>query len=410
MVKTKDTVLVLRYSRMGRIPPAQFSTELICESGLPVLVVEYGNLKETTKIQNEGMIKFRIDAPLLKWISKPLQFPLILAWVFIKLVLAFCSNGRPKILVAHGLSEQVLAWVLSTLFFVPYVIHAHEVYDADDLKGPVNRFLLKMEKRAFKKAAFIIFPEATRAQIYQERYSFHCPIFISANTCRNQEKVIPIDLRKAYHLPADSIVMGYLGGVGPSNVLELAIQALAFSPKVYCLVWGWGERAYIEKLSSLAHVLGVAERFIYLGSLLERKFENLAGCDFSYCVYEPNLLRLKHAATASNKLFEAMAVGIPSVMSSNPDFFAFNKKNAVGICARSLTVEGISSAIQTLADHPGLRKNLGENARAVFEKEFHYEHQFFKPIQAYQDLYCGYPEIWSLNHVYLPPALDPKPL
>lgn len=410
MVKTKDTVLVLRYSRLGRIPPAQFSSELIYEAGLPVLVIEYGNLKETHKVQNQGMTKFRIDAPFLKWAPKALQFPLVLVWVFLKTMSLICLSGRPKILVAHGLSEQLLIWILAHLFFIPYVIHAHEVYDEVDLQGPINQFLLKIEKIIFRGAAFVIFPEKTRAQIYQERYSIKCPIFISANACRKQDPVKALDLRKAYHLPQDSILMGYLGGVGPANLLELAIQALPSAPKVYFLVWGWGERTYLDKLNSLAHILGVAERFIYLGPLVERKHETLSGCDLNYCVYEPQLLRLKYAATASNKLFEAMAAGIPSIFSSNPDFYAFNKQYPVGICARSLTVEGIASAIQTLANNSTLRNNLGAHARQVFEKEFHYEHQFFKPLQAYQDLYHGFPEIWSINQVYFPPSLDPQPL
>lgn len=408
MFQSKDSIVVLRFSRLGRIPPAQYASEMLEESGLPVLVIEYGNLKETKKEIQEPLRKLRLDGPWLKALPRKLQFPSLLVWVFIQLAWQFLSSGRPKIIVAHGSSEQLLAWSLSRLFFVPYVVHAHEVFEKEDLQGAISQFLLKMEKPIFRAASFTIFPEKKRAEIYQERYQFKKPIFISANTPRKNDLPQAVNLRQAYHLTKDSVLMGYVGGLGETNLLELAIQALATCQKVVFLVWGWGEKKYLEKLSSLAHVFGVSERFIHLGQLTEKKLETLAGCDISYCVYKPGTLRLDHAATASNKFFEAMSAGVPSVISSNRDFYQFNKHYSVGICAPTLTAEGIAQAIQTLQNNPSLRKQLGANGRRVFESLFHFENQFTKPLQAFQDLYYGYPELWRENQVYFPPQELPK--
>jgi len=408
MFSSKDTIVVLRFSRLGRIPPAQNACEMLVESGLPVLVVEYGNLKEAKKELQEPLRKLRLDGPWLKVLPKKLQFPCLLSWVFLLLSWQFLTQGRPKMIVAHGSSEQFLAWSLSRLFFVPYVIHAHEVFEKEDIQGAVNQFLLKMEKPIFKGAAFTIFPEKKRAEIYQERYHFKKPIFISANAPRKKGFPQAVNLRAAYHLPQDSVLMGYMGGLGETNLLECAIQALATCQKVVFLVWGWGEKKYLEKLASLAHVFGVSERFIHLGQLTERKLETLAGCDMSYCIYKPGSLRLVHAATASNKFFEAMSVGVPSVISSNRDFYQFNKHYSVGVCAPTLTTQGIAQAIQTLQDNPALRKQLGANGRRAFESLFHFEHQFTKPLQAFQDLYYGYPELWRDNQVYFPPQELPQ--
>jgi glycosyltransferase involved in cell wall biosynthesis len=289
------------------------------------------------------------------------------------------------------------------MFWVPFVVHAHEVYDPADIQGPLSSFLLRREKNILKAASFLIFPEEKRAEIYRERYRIKQPIFLAANAPRMAPLPTPRSLRKAYGLGPESVIMAYVGGIGPTNLFEAAIQALSFNPSVVFLVWGWCERSYLEQLRALAHCLGVSERFIYLGELTEEKLETLAGCDFSYCCYSADLLRTKHQATASNKLFEAMAAGIPSIVSSQPDFYQFNRKYPVGICARSLTGEGIAAAMKALVENPMLRKNLGKNGRKVFESTFHYEHQFFKPVQAYQDLYYGYPEIWAFNRTYLPP-------
>lgn len=404
----KDSILILRLSRLGRIPPALFSAELIQESGLPVLVVEFGNLKESKKTVKDKIEKIRFDAPWAQWLPKKFQFPTLLAWVTLALCSRFIFEGRPRILVAHGLAEQLMAWVLSKLFWIPLVIHAHEVYNPNDVEGTFSQFLLRIERLVYKSAQFVIFPEKKRAEVYRERYQFKGPVFIAANTPRWVPMPKPRDLRKAYQLSSQSVLMGYMGGIGATNVFESALQALSFHPSLVFLVWGWGERKYIDQLTSLAHCLGVSERFLYLGQLNENKLETLAGCDFSYCVYQTHLLRTQHQATASNKFFEAMAAGIPSIISSNPDFYQFNRKNPVGVCAKTLTTEGVSEAIQSLVSDPAFRKRLGMNARKVFEFGFHYEHQFFKPLQAFQDLYYGYPEIWSQEHIYFPPEQLPK--
>ncbi|MFM8269653.1 MAG: glycosyltransferase [Pseudomonadota bacterium] len=408
MVQTKDSVLVLRVARLGRIPPALFSTQLIQESGLPVVVVEFGNIKEPQKFIKEPLTKLRIDAPWARFLPKKIQFPAIVAWVTLKLFFLFLVKGRPRILVAHGLVEQFVALLLSKIFWVPFVVHAHEIYNSSDVEGPFSQFLLKLEKLVFKSAQFSIFPEKKRAEIYRDRYRFKSPIFISANAPRIVSLPQRRDLRKAYQLNPQSVIMGYMGGIGPTNHFEIAIQALSFNPSVVFLAWGWGERQYLDQLQSLAHCLGVSERFIHLGQINEDKLETLAGCDFSYCVYQTQLLRAQHEVTASNKFFEAMAAGIPSLISSNIDFYQFNRKYPVGVCAPSLTTEGVSTAMKALVENISLRQTLGKNGRKLFETKFNYEHQFFKPAQAYQDLYFGYPEIWSFHEMYLPPDELPK--
>lgn len=403
MISFKDTVLILRVSRLGRIPPALASTELMQEGGLPVKVVEFGSVKETQKTSSSKIPRIRFDAPLFRFLPKKVQFPLLLLMTFFRLAISFFLLGRPRILVAHGLAEQFLAWILSKIFWVPYVIHAHEIYDKKDLQGEFSHFLFSHEKMAFNSSAFVIFPESRRAQIYRERYQFKSPIFISANAPRLGDLPQARDLRKAYQIKSDSLLMGYMGGIGPTNCLELAIEALVLAPKVVFLIWGWGDSFYINHLKTLAKDLGVSNRVKFLGELSERKYESLAGCDFSYCVYDPHLLRTRYQALASNKLFEAMAVRIPSIFSSQEDFYRFNLRYSVGICTKNFSFKAVANAMNQLVQDKSLRHRLGENARKAFENEFYYERQFHKPLQAFQDLYHGYPEIWSFNELYFPP-------
>lgn len=403
MISFKDCVLILRVSRLGRIPPALASAELIQESGLPLKVVEFGNLRETQKTSGDRISRIRFSAPWAKILPKKIQFPLLVILTFVRLAASFLFLGKPRILVAHGLPEQFIAWCLSKLFWIPYVIHAHEIYNKEDLQGEFSKLLLTQEKRVFKASAFVIFPESKRAQIYRQRYQFKSPSFISANAPRLRQIPTPRDLRLAYQIRNQVFLMGYIGGVGKTNCLELAIQALVLAPKVVFLVWGWGDSSYLNELKSLAKELGVSHRVKFQGELHERKFETLAGCDFSYCVYDPHLLRTQHQATASNKLFEAMAVGIPSIFSSREDFYRFNLRHKVGVCTRNFTFKAVANSINQLVQDEGLRKQLGQNARKAFETEFHYERQFHKPLQAYQDLYHGYPEIWSFDELYFPP-------
>ncbi len=373
----KDKLIVLRFSRLGRIPPAQFATELLSESHIPVEVIEFGADNAATEWIAGRITKRRVRHIKLGFLPAGVLTLLDVLKTLLLLVAWTLKEGRPRLLLTTGLYEQWIAYVLFRLFGVPYVVAVHEVYDAHELSR-LNRWFLEQEKNVLASADLLLFPVKERAEFYRKRYGFHTPSQIVFNCPRK----VPADSRSArdlWGLPSDAKVVGYLGGLGKENFLEETIEAVSTLSGVYFLYWGWGDEAYLEHLRRLS---GKApDRIRWMGIAKDDKWSILRGWDLGLCLYRPDLLRLKMAATASNKLFECLAVGCPVLTSNAPDFAAFLSEHPVGVAVPELTVAGIRSAIRdVMADRP-LRERLGDKARALHESQFHFETQFALPLK-----------------------------
>jgi len=363
-------LLALRLFRLGRLPPAEAATELAAEAGIPVTVVEYGEVGPD-RTGETSYARIRWGLSRARTFGGPLAVWLVALW---RLAKAFRGGGAPRLVLAHGLQEQAMAWVLHRLTGVPYAAHVHEIYDRADLGG-LNRLFLRLEGPALRGARFLVFPEATRARLYAERYRLQSPILVAYNCPRRRAGTAPTDLRAELRLPRNSFLIGYLGGIGASAALEEAIEALASVPQAILLVWGWGAPGYLAFLRALAERLGVASRVLLLGEITE-KWRSLAGLDLSYCVYRPDSLRLRYSATASNKLMESLAVGVGVVVSERPDYRSLVENEGVGIALPTTTASAVAIAIQMAMEHPELRAQWRRNATAAHQGRLCYEAQY----------------------------------
>jgi len=169
--------------------------------------------------------------------------------------------------------------------------------------------------------------------------------------------------------------MVYLGGIGPHHCLEEAIGALRQLPKVHLVLVGWGEQSYLQTLYHKTIQFGVNERVHFLGEV-EDKWRVLDSSDWAFCVYRSDTLRLTHVATASNKFFEALSAGLPTVVPNRADFRAILGQYDVGVYAEELTQNGIAAAMRELYENPRQTGLKSRNARKAHEQIFHYEKQF----------------------------------
>jgi glycosyltransferase involved in cell wall biosynthesis len=375
----RDKVLVLRLTRLGRIPPALSATEILVEEGFPVLVVEYGNIAEPKKRVDAKIPRLRLAWRWLAIFPRPLRPTLIFLAALARLGFACLTQGRPRLCIAHGLSEQTLAFCLHRVFGIPYVVHVHEVYDKNEVKG-LNRFFLAVEGFCLRRAVFLLFPGAGRAELYRKRYRLEVPCEIVANCPRRRPAPGPNDpravLREALGVAPGAMVMGYFGGLGHYNALPDAIRAVARIPKLVFVLWGWGEKAYTDALRELARGVGAGDRVFFPGELPADKWGTLEGLDLGYCVYEPRLLRLRYAATASNKLMECLAAGVPVVTNRMEDFVEILDTCDVGVALPELSVAALAETLRTLCqDRLGLKRR-SENGRRWHEERYHFENQF----------------------------------
>lgn len=375
---TEKTLCVLRYSRLGRLPPSLYAVKELHKCGLRLLAIEYGNIQEPIARTEANFPRIRVENRWARWIPKPMRGAAIFFGTFVKLWIRFLTAPKPSLFYTHGISEQVLALMLGTVFRVPWVCHVHEVFDPNEVNG-FNRLLLLLEPYALRRAQWLIFPEQERAELYRQRYRlrnpvhtvFNCPPMLPQS--RSQETVREEDWRARLQLSDSTILLGYFGGISKWNCLEDGIRAVARLPKVHFLIWGWGEPAHLERLKELSTGVGCKHRIHFMGELPEDKWTAIRGLDLSYCVYQPELLRLKNAATASNKLMESLACGVPVITNPTPDFRNIVETHDVGISIGEFSVSAIAEALSKLSTNEILRKRLSQNAFELHAKSFHFE-------------------------------------
>lgn len=382
----RDKIVHLRFTRMGRIPPALSHAQIQAEHGLPVLALEYGYAKEE-KLEVAGKVpRRRLESPWQDKFPSALRQFVVMVSVFWQVLKAARREGKPSVFVGHGLHEQILAAALGKLLKVPYVIHVHEPYERSDLSRGAQ-LIFPWEGMCLRNADFLIFPEATRIQIYKERYNLKNQIFLVYNCARLRKDIKKRDLRADYQIPANAKILGYLGGIGDLNTPKQAIEAVAMVPNVYFLLWGWGFPHYLEELRQLAKEKGVADRVKLVGEVdTEQKLEALAGCDISYCVYTWQHIRERYQATASNKLMESIACGVPLLTNSRPDFKAVVEKYDVGVCAASLDPNHLAAALRQLVNDDLTLKRQSLNGRKAHLNDLNFEHQFQPVLARYREL------------------------
>ncbi len=396
-------VVFIRVNRLDYVPSGLYAAELLAEAGFPVLAIEYGFFHKGLDTEDAAIPRLRLGHPWARKLPAVFRSPVLHLSALYRLCRLFAEQGRPQLIVSQGLHEQALVWALSLVFGVPYICHVHEVFEFSHARG-WNKFFLGLERFALRRSRLNIFPESERARIYQSRYQLQSPLYIASNCPRKRTPSARIDWRHRLGLPADARLVGYWGGQGKMNALEQGIRAIARMPKTYFLLWGWSskeDRAYFQ---NLATGVGATHRVFFMGELPEDKWATIAGLDVGYCMYEPVELRFKHLATASNKLMESIAVGVPVITSNGADFRAIVEEKDVGECAAGFSVEAIASALKHLfADEMG-RQRKSENALRLHREVFNYETQFEPILRATRNLLALNPAEGSLSSTELQTA------
>lgn len=304
--------------------------------------------------------------------------------VLLSLSFKFIREGRPMLLVAHGLWEQALAYILKRIFFIPYVAHVHEIYEGREL-SKWNRILFKFERKALQNAEFLVFPHEERLKIYKERYALRNPLYFVPNCPPLTAQVSPRNLREEFSLPEDSTILLYLGGIGPGVEFKPMLQMLSAFPKLHFFIFGYGSRLEKRRLLQLSELLGVETQVHGLCSLAEAlKWPTLFGADLFYCVYQRDGLRFQNMSTASSKFMEAMAAGLPVITNDTTDFKDFLEKYPMGVAVDPYERVVFQGTLERLLKDREHRKSLSLAGRLHHQNHWCYEVQFQRVAKEYQ--------------------------
>jgi glycosyltransferase involved in cell wall biosynthesis len=180
--------------------------------------------------------------------------------------------------------------------------------------------------------------------------------------------------------PAPRIVsVGHMRTVKGYDVLvrAAALVIKSFPSAQFIILGDENEPNLLSKLNGLASSLGIKENMRFLG-LTNNVAEVVRHCQV-YCL-------LSRSEGMSNALIEAMAAGLPPVVTSvggNPEVVEHGRS---GFLVDSEDHEGAARAILDLLGNPELRIEMGRRAQSVVEQRFSSEHMITTMLNNYQTL------------------------
>jgi len=308
-------------------------------------------------------------------------------------VVRVLGRGRDgtSLFVGHDGHGLLPARLLATRYRRPLVYHCHDFRLMEDRLKSGGRIVRAFERRFARTADLVIVPDAERgAVIAGELCLQQAPLVVA-----NAPITGPVASGEALHSALvirerqfDRILFRQ-GRIGVGHAIESTLRSIPYwaNQNWGFVLMGFGEPSYLEKLSAEARALGIERQFAVLPPVgYDQVAQFTPGAHAGHALYEPIHVNHVYSTTASNKMMEHMAAGLPLLVSDTPSMRALVHKHNCGLTADESSPESIAAAVNTLLGDPDRARCMGAAARQAFAQEFCYERQFAPMLDAFRRL------------------------
>ena len=291
----------------------------------------------------------------------------------------------PAVDLVHGMAYMGIPVALG----VARRQRARVVYDARDiyvdaanlarLPRPLRAVLGRAERGWARRADRVVTVNLPYAEVMAERWSVPLPLIVLNCAYRFDPPEPP---ERRFHarlgLPADTSVVLYHGGFSRDRGIEQLVEAIRDVPNAVLVLLGYGVlQADLERAAAdpaLAHPsLGARVRILSAVPPTEL-LEWVASADVVAMPIQPTTLN--HRLTTPNKLFEAMAVGVPVVASDLPGMAPIVAETGCGLLCDPTDPAAIAAAIRAILDAtPDERRAYRRRALAAAHETYCWERQ-----------------------------------
>ncbi|MFS0614942.1 glycosyltransferase family 4 protein [Lederbergia ruris] len=236
---------------------------------------------------------------------------------------------------------------------VIYTAHGFHFYKGAPLK---NNIIFKMAEKWMAQYTDAIitmnnedFKEAQKLKLRRNGRAYYIPGVGVDTKLYQDNQVDKKRLKESLTIKEDDILLISMGDLIQRKNYEASIEAIAKTdnPKLHYLICGVGPK--LESLQILAKNRGIEKQIHFLGFRTDIK-ELLAIADiFLFTTYQEGLPR---------SLMEAMATGLPCVVSNVRGNVDLINNNEGGYLLDPDDIGGIAKAINKLASNKELRRNM----------------------------------------------------
>lgn len=380
-------LLVVQYANPDYYPPTvnavslmreAFEVHLICRNMDPPACGWPGDV-DVERVGSFAAVREKEAAGRL---SKLHEF-----FSFVRAVARATRALRPRLIYAYDFHALAAVFMsrCGRAGSCPVAYQAHDQPEMEALApASLQTWIARYAMRKARWADLVVFPEKYRASYYMRAAADPRPPMIVPN-CASR-RLLP----RIGDLPAlverrwrdrQLILTGTIGiGVGVLN----AVRALtALGPDMRLRLFGAIRYpGFADEIGELAGTLELGDRvslegWLPLGSLIQQTMNAALGL----ILYQLGSLNGDYMGSASNKLFEYAARGIPALVPDRKSFREFLADESWVVYANPASPESIANAIRRIfADRAGYAA-MCHAARRAFEEKYNYE-TVFAPVLA----------------------------
>lgn len=268
---------------------------------------------------------------------------------------AFSLPGA--ILYARDLSEADYLRLLATFLSLPLVYEAHEILHLMHKAEGVGRWqeTMRLERAVFSAAAGLVCTTEQVAEQARESLGYAGPLLVAPNGY-NPAIFHPLPLFTAeapWPEAAEPFLVVYAGNFHPGKGVEELVEAFALLPDRFRLrIIGGSPEKTLELLRGKAESLGMRSRVEFAGSVPQKDMR--AACAGAQLFVVPQQSRFFFSPL---KLYEALALGLPVVVTPLPVFSSEIRAGCVHP-SRDATPAGLARSIAELAGQPDQARSL----------------------------------------------------
>ncbi|HEY3072024.1 MAG TPA: glycosyltransferase [Candidatus Limnocylindrales bacterium] len=328
------------------IPPSGSSTTRSGQGAGRSIQEGPGTLESAAPAADHGAsLPRRAAADLVRRLAIPLQ---------IRSQLRETRRVAPRADLYHGMAYMgiPIALDLARRHGAKVVYDARDIYlEAANLarmRGPARRLLARAERGWARRADRVVTVNRPYAEVIASRFGVELPLIVMNCSYRNQ----PGEPReRRFHdvlgLPAERRVVLYQGGFSRDRGIEQLLAAIPEIPNATLVLMGYG---YLEdEIRSRAADPAIRECVAVLLAVAPTELLDwVAGADVVAMPIQPTTLN--HRLTTPNKLFEAMAAGVPVVASDLPGMAPIVAEVDCGVLVDPTDPHAIAAACRRLLD------------------------------------------------------------